>query len=254
MPPSTVHDPLRSDRRLAAFAARREEGKMPSLSFTLDTQLRFHDKWLKIDLQRAFSPEGLSEMWNEMVKDEEITFNGEESAHTEDCTDCFGGQKKDEPSDKDKKEEEETATSAHHSIIETWDWGQQPDETELKDCLLVLVEDQQKLSAQMAKSTLSAQRLRQRLVILERYLISLSHSMMEEKYKVRWKTPPSQPLPAADNKSPRPASKGVEGLARVGSRAALSFAFAFLRRAWRSGKNASGTVFCPSVFCLSAVS
>lgn len=74
------------------------------------------------------------------------------------------------------------------------------DDKELKDCLIVLVEDQQKLSAQMAKSTLSAQRLRQRLVILERYLISLSHSMMEEKYKIRWKTPPSPPLPAADNK------------------------------------------------------
>uniref|UniRef100_A0A3B3WY76 Uncharacterized protein n=1 Tax=Poecilia mexicana TaxID=48701 RepID=A0A3B3WY76_9TELE len=229
---------------------------MPSPSFTLDAQLRFHDKWLKIDLQRAFSAEGLSEMWNEMVKDEEITFNGEESAHTgtapsQDCTDCFGGQKKDEPGEKEKKEDEETPTSAHHSIIETWDWGRQPDETELKDCLLVLVEDQQKLSAQMAKSTLSAQRLRQRLVILERYLISLSHSMMEEKYKVRWKMPPSQPLPATDNKSPRPASKGVEGLARVGSRAALSFAFAFLRRAWRSGKNASGgTGLCSSVLML----
>ncbi|TMS20509.1 E3 ubiquitin-protein ligase HERC2 [Larimichthys crocea] len=92
----------------------------------------------------------------------------------------------------------------------------------------------------MAKSTLSAQRLRQRLLILERYLISLSHSMMEMegKYEVRWKTPPSPPLPAADNKSSRPASKGVEGLARVGSRAALSFAFAFLRRAWRSGDDA----------------
>ncbi|XP_074492829.1 E3 ubiquitin-protein ligase HERC2 isoform X1 [Sebastes fasciatus] len=205
---------------------------MPSPSFTLDAQLRFHDKWLKIDLQRAFSPEGLSEMWNEMVKDEEITFNGEESAQPEDCTDCFGTQIK------EKKEEEDTSTSVHHSIIETWDWGRQPDETELKDCLLVLVDDQQKLSGQMAKSTLSAQRLRQRLVILERYLISLSHSMMEEKYKVRWKGPPSPPLPAADNKSPRPASKGVEGLARVGSRAALSFAFAFLRRAWRSGDDA----------------
>lgn len=35
--------------------------------------------------------------------------------------------------------------------------------------------------------------------------------------------------------SSRPTGKGVEGLARVGSRAALSFAFAFLRRAWRSG-------------------
>lgn len=74
------------------------------------------------------------------------------------------------------------------------------DENELKECLMVLVDDQQKLSAQVAKSTLSSQRLRQRLVILERYLISLSHSMMEEKYKVRWKMPPSPPLPAADNK------------------------------------------------------
>ncbi|XP_045543165.1 E3 ubiquitin-protein ligase HERC2 isoform X2 [Salmo salar] len=211
---------------------------MPTPYFTLDAQLRFHDKWLKIDLQRVFSPEGLSEMWNEMVKDEEITFNGEESAHPEDCTDCFGTQKKDESNDKEKKEEEEVSTSVHHSIIETWDWGRQPDETELKDCLMVLVDDQQKLSAQMAKSTLSALRLRQRLVILERYLISLSHSMMEEKYKVRWKSPPSPPPPIVDNKSPRPASKGVEGLARVGSRAALSFAFAFLRRAWRSGDDA----------------
>uniref|UniRef100_A0A8C9RA53 E3 ubiquitin-protein ligase HERC2 n=1 Tax=Scleropages formosus TaxID=113540 RepID=A0A8C9RA53_SCLFO len=99
-------------------------------------------------------------------------------------------------------------------------------ECELRDCLRVLVEDQQKLAAHMAKSALSAQRLRQRLVILERYLISLSHSMMEERYKVRWKSPPSPPQP------------GVEGLARVGSRAALSFAFAFLRRAWRSGEDA----------------
>lgn len=31
-------------------------------------------------------------------------------------------------------------------------------------------------------------------------------------------------------------SSTVSGLARMGSRAALSFAFAFLRRAWRSGK------------------
>ncbi|XP_062306104.1 E3 ubiquitin-protein ligase HERC2 [Osmerus eperlanus] len=211
---------------------------MPSPSFTLDAQLRFHDKWLKIDLQRAFSPEGLSEMWNEMVKDEEITFNGEEAAHLEDCTDCFATQKKEESNDKEKKEEEETSTSVHHSIIETWDWGRQPDENELKECLMVLVDDQQKLSAQTAKSTLSALRLRQRLVILERYLISLSHSVMEEKYKFRWKFPATPPQPAVDNKSPRPVSKSVEGLARVGSRAALSFAFAFLRRAWRSGDDA----------------
>lgn len=71
---------------------------------------------------------------------------------------------------------------------------------ELKDCLMALVDDQQKLSSQTAKSTLSSLRLSQRLVILERYLISLTHSMMEEKYKVRWKSPPSPPLSAIDNK------------------------------------------------------
>lgn len=93
-------------------------------------------------------------MWNEMVIDEEITFNREESAHTgtasksehrentitthsylccfffffktEDCTDCFGTQKKDEPNDKEKKEDEDMLTSVHQSIIETWDWGRQP--------------------------------------------------------------------------------------------------------------------------------
>uniref|UniRef100_A0A672Q5U6 E3 ubiquitin-protein ligase HERC2 n=1 Tax=Sinocyclocheilus grahami TaxID=75366 RepID=A0A672Q5U6_SINGR len=211
---------------------------MPSPSFSLDAQLRFHDKWLKIDLQRAFSPEGLNEMWNEMVKDGEIVFDREESLDSfQDCADCT--QKKDDTNDKEKKEEEEAAASSfHHSIIEMWDWGRQPETGELKDCLMALVDDQQKLSSQTAKSTLSTLRLSQRLVILERYLISLTHSMMEEKYKVRWKSPPSPPLSAVDNKSTRPVSKGVEGLARVGSRAALSFAFAFLRRAWRSGDDA----------------
>lgn len=47
------------------------------LSSLFDESVNFHLLW-----QRAFSPEGLSEMWNEMVIDEEITFNREESAHT----------------------------------------------------------------------------------------------------------------------------------------------------------------------------
>lgn len=47
------------------------------ISSLLDKIVNFHLFW-----QRAFSPEGLSEMWNEMVVDEEITFNREESAHT----------------------------------------------------------------------------------------------------------------------------------------------------------------------------
>lgn len=37
--------------------------------------------------------------------------------------------------------------------------------------------------------------------------------------------------------SAKPTEKATHGLARVGSRAALSFAFAFLCRAWRSGED-----------------
>ncbi|XP_041128227.1 E3 ubiquitin-protein ligase HERC2-like isoform X2 [Polyodon spathula] len=211
---------------------------MPSPHLSLNPQARFDSKWLKTDLQRAFSLGGLCELWNEMVKDGEITCNGEESAQAEDNGDCLSSQKKDESNDKEKKEEEEAAASVHHSIIETWDWGRQPDVNELKDCLHVLVDDQQKLAGRTAKTTLSAVRLRQRLVILERYLMALSCSVRHDKFKARWKSSASVPLPAADKKSARPVGKGVEGLARVGSRAALSFAFAFLRRAWRSGEDA----------------
>ncbi|XP_058886345.1 E3 ubiquitin-protein ligase HERC2-like isoform X1 [Acipenser ruthenus] len=211
---------------------------MPSPPLSLNPQARFDSKWLKTDLQRAFSPGGLCELWNEMVKDGEITCSGEESAQGEDSGDCLGSQKKDESNDKEKKEEEEAAASVHHSIIETWDWGRQPDVSELKDCLLVLVDEQQKLAGRTAKTTLSAVRLRQRLVILERYLMALSRSARHDKFKAKWKSSASVPLPAADKKSARPVGKGVEGLARVGSRAALSFAFAFLRRAWRSGEDA----------------
>ena len=35
----------------------------------------------------------------------------------------------------------------------------------------------------------------------------------------------------------KPLERATTGLARVGSRAAMSFAFAFLRRAWRSGED-----------------
>lgn len=37
--------------QVGCICSQRGEGKMPSPSFTLDAQLRFHDKWLKIDLQ-----------------------------------------------------------------------------------------------------------------------------------------------------------------------------------------------------------
>ncbi|XP_038616113.1 E3 ubiquitin-protein ligase HERC2 [Tachyglossus aculeatus] len=219
---------------------------MTSETFCLAAQARLDSKWLKTDLQLAFTRDGLCGLWNEMVKDGEIVYTGVELAQNgelpprkDDGTECPSGTKKEDPSDKEKKEEEELPAPTYRakSIVESWVWGRQPDVSELRECLSVLVKEQQALAAQTATTTLSARRLKQRLVILERYFIALNRAVLHENVKVKWKSS-NISLPAVDKKSSRPAGKGVEGLARVGSRAALSFAFAFLRRAWRSGEDA----------------
>ncbi|KAH0501347.1 E3 ubiquitin-protein ligase HERC2 [Microtus ochrogaster] len=181
-----------------------------------------------------------------MVKDGEIVYTGTEltqnrelPSRKDDGVDTQSGTKKEDLTDKEKKEEEETPAPVYKakSILESWVWGKQPDVNELKECLSVLVKEQQALAVQSATTTLSALRLKQRLVILERYFIALNRTVFQENVKVKWKSS-SISVPPTEKKSSRPTGRGVEGLARVGSRAALSFAFAFLRRAWRSGEDA----------------
>lgn len=70
---------------------------------------------------------------------------------------------------------------------------------ELKECLHVLVKEQQVLAMQTATTTLSAMRLKQRLVILERYFIALNRTVLQETVKVKWKSS-SIPLPSVDKK------------------------------------------------------
>ncbi|XP_048453850.1 E3 ubiquitin-protein ligase HERC2 [Rhincodon typus] len=220
---------------------------MPVQCFCLAAQARFDSKWLKTDLQLAFTRDGLCGLWNEMVKDGEVVYAGPEAMQNlndsltskEDNNECQAGSKKDEQNDKEKKDEEETPASTYRAktIIESWVWGRQPDVSELKECLHILVKEQQTIAAQAATTTLSGIRLKQRLAVLDRYFIALSRSVLLEHTNVKWKSI-NVPMPVADKKSSRPVGKGVEGLARVGSRAALSFAFAFLRRAWRSGEDA----------------
>ncbi|XP_072258440.1 E3 ubiquitin-protein ligase HERC2 [Pyxicephalus adspersus] len=219
---------------------------MSSETFTLVAQSRFDSKWLKTDLQLAFTRDGFCSLWNEMVKDGEIVYTGIESSQSADLpsrkdevNEIQGSSKKDDQNDKEKKEEDDMPILNYKAktIMDSWVWGRQPDVSELKECLHVLVKEQQALAAQTATTTLSAMRLKQRLVILERYFVALNRTVFQENVKVKWKCstlPPS----VAEKKSSRPVGQGVEGLARVGSRAALSFAFAFLRRAWRSGEDA----------------
>ena len=131
------------------------------------------------------------------------------------------------------------STSQSQSLINSWTWSDQPSRAQLDSCLERLVTEQSQLVSGAAASSLSSARLSQRLTVLQRYLTALGRST-------------SQPDPGQDQARtergrsgggqtsrapPAPGEKAALGLARVGSRAALSFAFAFLRRAWRSGED-----------------
>ncbi|KAM9593553.1 E3 ubiquitin-protein ligase HERC2 isoform 4-T5 [Morphnus guianensis] len=110
---------------------------MSSESFCLAAQARFDSKWLKTDLQLAFTRDGLCGLWNEMVKDGEIVYPGTELTQSgelpprkDDSTECQTASKKEEQNDKEKKDEEETPVPTYRakSIVESWVWGKQPGE------------------------------------------------------------------------------------------------------------------------------
>ncbi|ESO89418.1 hypothetical protein LOTGIDRAFT_218809 [Lottia gigantea] len=120
--------------------------------------------------------------------------------------------------------------------IDSWTWGQQPDTASLKKCLSSLLHEHKQLCLYTASTTFSSTRLHQRLAVLERYFTALCRQNPHEKRSPAKKRPENnQPT---NGSTVKPAEKATTGLARVGSRAALSFAFAFLRRAWRSGEDA----------------
>lgn len=72
------------------------------------------------------------------------------------------------------------------------------DVNELKECLSVLVKEQQALAIQSATTTLSALRLKQRLIVLETISIALNRTV-QENVKVKWKSS-NISLPPVDKK------------------------------------------------------
>ncbi|KAK7097783.1 E3 ubiquitin-protein ligase HERC2-like isoform X3 [Littorina saxatilis] len=236
----------------------------------LRPQSRLDGKWLKRNIQLALTHEGLSELWNELVKDGELlpattealvntagalASKGSTGQYycnmkvlTCQCCDGSCGPNngcncppcqqldKDEASLLDAKDEEPKPSQP---LIDSWTWGQQPDVSQLRECLQSVLWEQQGLCVQASSSTLSATRLQQRLAVLERYFTALCRQTQAERKPPSKKRQANQSnLNKQKSSSSKPAEKATMGLARVGSRAALSFAFAFLRRAWRSGEDA----------------
>lgn len=128
------------------------------------------------------------------------------------------------------------------SLLDSWVWAPQPSAEQLSSFVTSVNYEQRKLSAEAANTCLSSIRLQQRLMILKRYFIAINrapHTSDSETITVMSKEPNAEvieakmkPVRAKTLQNLDPAT----GLARVGSRAALNFSFAFLRRAWRLGK------------------
>ncbi|CAB0032033.1 unnamed protein product [Trichogramma brassicae] len=233
------------------------------LKFNVRPRARLDAKWLKIDLQRFLCRDGLAELWNEMIRDGEIVgafSNGlmnaagviarkGETGHYYcnlkilSCTCCDGicGPQNGCNCASCKKLDDEEGLSVNvnetpvpaQNTIDSWLWGSQPTSAELTSCIEALIKEQRNLCHEVANSTLSAIRLRQRLVIAHRYFTALSRYEPQEIKELS--TVPKTFVKT--QKKVKPSEKATAGLARVGTRAALNFSFAYLKRAWRSGED-----------------
>lgn len=114
---------------------------------------------------------------------------------------------------------------------------------ELSQSLSVLNLEQKNLCSLAANSTLSATRLHYCLSILKRYFVALNRTphAVDAQQGFTHKKKNIECNEVGKNVSQiDPKVSTVDptaGLARVGSKAALNFAFAFLKRAWRLGED-----------------
>ncbi|CAH1964040.1 unnamed protein product [Acanthoscelides obtectus] len=243
---------------------------MSYMEASLRPQPRLDIKWLKTNLETLFhNQDTLINTWNNLITDGELTGyfsvgllnsagvtakQGEFGKYycgqrVLTCTCCDGicgphsgcncqpCQKLDaeEPTQNAPKE----SVPSMDALLEKWAWEPQPNSEQLSQGIFSLNHEVKQLCCEAANSTLSLTRLHYRLTILKRYFIALNripstihyeHSLGSKNTAVEGK---ALVKPQTMNQPLDPTA----GLARVGSRAALNFSFAFLRRAWRMGED-----------------
>lgn len=109
--------------------------------------------------------------------------------------------------------------------------------------------EQRQLCSEAANLALSSRRLYQRLIIYKRFFIAMNRAphIPENESHTKRKKAVGVVEEKAAVKSPcsnKASTNPMTGLVKVGSKAALNFAFAFLRRAWRLGKRSCIVISC----------
>jgi E3 ubiquitin-protein ligase HERC2 len=129
------------------------------------------------------------------------------------------------------------------TFFESWIWNRDaPDKEEKTACIKQLLLEQREICLTAAENCLSAATLKQLLYIYERHFIALARMKPEipEQIPKNQENTVIQTIEKSTkflDSSLKDSDKATLGLARVGTRAALNFSFAFLRRAWRSGED-----------------
>lgn len=109
----------------------------------------------------------------------------------------------------------------------------------MKTFILSLNYEQRRLCSDSVNNSLSSTRLQQRLTIFKRYFIALNRAPYTTEFDANIPLR-NNIVDAKDYKVVTSRIKSYDptlSLARVGSRAALNFSFAFLKRAWRLGED-----------------
>ncbi|CAG7818352.1 unnamed protein product [Allacma fusca] len=238
------------------------------MDVVLRIQRRLDSKWMKTDLQKLLEPEGVAQLWNEMVKDGEVTGSfsdgllnaagitarkGENGHYycgmkvlTCPCCDGICGPQTGcncGPCQRLDKEEEVRRFAKANTIIissmihQSWTWGRKPSSVELKECQDALVNEQRVSSVEHASNSLYTKFLWMRLVIAFRFYTALSSQEPGSTKIAKTRTNSNIIMKEAKPSPAKMMDISTASLARVGTRAALNFAFAFLRRAWRSGED-----------------
>ncbi|ETN64680.1 hect E3 ubiquitin ligase [Anopheles darlingi] len=158
------------------------------------------------------------------------------------------------------------SSSPSSVLLDSWLWSPVPGEyqedssrkkrkpkgtDEKKTCIKKLIAEQREICLQAASNCLTANRTRQLLHVYRRYFIALQRCKADERtdekqHSAELVASESDPAKLLSKNSSvdrtgsnagKDCDKATFSLARVGTRAALNFSFAFLRRAWRSGED-----------------